>query len=223
MLAKVVSGTVTGVFLVCAVAVTAVTVRRELRGSERPRTGTFEAVDDKTLGAAGHRIGPANARAVLVEFADFQCGACKLLAERIAASRVKFPDDFAVVYRHMPLSTIHPVAVEAAVASECAGRQGRFEAMHHALFENQDSLHARPWVRLAKRAALPNLQAFRACMADSTARGVVDRDVEAASKLRARGTPTGVINGVKFTGAIPQTVLDSLVESAVRVPRSPSS
>lgn len=212
MLERFFSRVVTATFLVCAVSVTSIAVRRELRGSAPPANGrTFEAVSDDSIGVVGRRIGPIDARAVLVEFADFQCRACRVMSERIAATRARFPAEFAVVYRHMPLSSIHPVAVEAAVASECAGRQGRFEEMHDALFAHQDSLRA-----LAEVARLPNMTAFRSCMADSSVFAIVDRDVQAASALRARGTPTGVINGVKFTGTIPQQVLDSLVENALR-------
>jgi hypothetical protein len=57
------------------------------------------------------------------------------------------------------------------------------------------------------------------CVRDSATVGRVNRDVAAATKLLARGTPTSLINGVRFTGTISQRILDSLVETAIRTRR----
>src|SRR6266700_2664893 len=66
---------------------------------------------------ADHSIGPADAPV-------------KLLLRRFTG-RLRF------VYRHFPLEEVHPHAISAAEAAECAGAQGRFWPMHDLLFENQ--------------------------------------------------------------------------------------
>ena len=74
----------------------------------------------------------------IVEFADFQCPACRsyypLLLEVFEAYR----DRISFVYRHFPLKQIHFNAEPAAWASEAASRQGKFWEMHNLLFEKQN-------------------------------------------------------------------------------------
>jgi protein-disulfide isomerase len=169
----------------------------------------------RSFAEGGHRIGPANAPVVLVEFSDFQCPACRALEERLRESRKKFPRDLAIVYRHFPLN-IHRFARAAAEASECAAQQGRFERMHAVLFDQPDSIGVISWRSFARLAAVPDLSAFERCMRDSTALPAVTRDRRAAEHLGADGTPTVLINGIRFSGALPQATLDSLVESVLQ-------
>lgn len=82
--------------------------------------------------------GPQDAKITLVEFSDFQCPACKAYWPFIKQASEDFPDDLRVVYRHLPLSSIHPNADAAAKAAEAADLQGKFWEMHDKLFENQD-------------------------------------------------------------------------------------
>lgn len=210
------SSAATAILVVCAIAVTVITVRREFRGNERGAGGPqFEAQADwNQYAAVGQRMGPANARVVLVEFSDFQCPVCATFADRLHQSMKRFPNDFAVVLRHFPLS-IHPQAVPAAIASECAAKQGAFEAMYFALFANRDSLGKTPWRRYAADAHVPDLAAFDRCLSDSTTNIAVQRDADAAKRLPAHGTPTLLINGLRHSGILPQAVLDSMIQSAI--------
>ncbi len=57
--------------------------------------------------------------------------------------RSQYGDQVAVVYRHFPLTSIHPHAWRAAVAAECAGAQGKFEAFHDVLFDEQEAIGSR--------------------------------------------------------------------------------
>ena len=78
---RMLSNLTTAILVACAVAVTGLLVKREFGSAPSSRVGVrFEAQSDwKSYAVAGHRIGPANATAVLVEFADFQCPACRAL------------------------------------------------------------------------------------------------------------------------------------------------
>ena len=130
--------------------------------------------------------------------------------------RRRFPRDFALVYRHFPLP-MHQFARAAAEASECAAQQGRFEQMHATLFDQQDSIGVASWRSLARVAGVPNLTSFDRCMRDSTGLAPVTRDHIAARRLASHATPTVLINGVRFSGAIAQPVLDSLIGNAIHV------
>lgn len=80
---------------------------------------------------------PETAEVVLVEFLDFQCPGCagaSLIVEELAA---EYGDRVAIAVRHLPLTSIHQHAVDAALASEAAAAQGEFSAMYTALFATQ--------------------------------------------------------------------------------------
>ena len=133
------------VVALCTLVVTALVVRRELlipndlpvRGSPPP-----PVLLDKweELAEAGHRIGPMDARLVLVEFSDFECPACAFLSNDLVPHlREQYPGQVAVVYRHWPLQK-HRFSYAAARASECAAFQGGFEQSHDVVYSQQHLL-----------------------------------------------------------------------------------
>jgi protein-disulfide isomerase len=72
-----------------------------------------------------HQRGPAHASVTLVEYGDFQCPLCGQ-AFHVLRDLERFQNDVRFVYRHFPLTEIHPLALIAAEASEAAAGQGRF-------------------------------------------------------------------------------------------------
>lgn len=221
-LARAGSAIATALTVACAVTATSILVWKEfVRPSPRESVARFTSQPDwRSYAATGRRLGSPTADIVLVEFADFQCPACKVLEERLRDVRERFGDRVAVVYRHFPLP-IHQHAHSAAVASECAGQQGRFDAFHQALFTRPDSIGVQSWEDIAARAGVPDTRQFERCRADSAAVRVVQADVADAHKLGLRGTPTVLVNGVRFTGTIPQATLDSVIEAAIGGARRP--
>jgi protein-disulfide isomerase len=177
----------------------------------------FEELDDwESYAIDGNRMGPASAQVVLVEFSDFQCPWCARYARTLAELREKYPNQFAVVYRHWPISGIHPYADTAAVASECAADQGRFGEMHDVLFAGRDSIGKLPWRDFARRAAVADLAVFEECLLAGRVRTRIRRDSAAGAKLEIRGTPTSIINGVRVSGSLPMSTLDSLIQIALK-------
>ncbi|HET9426535.1 MAG TPA: thioredoxin domain-containing protein [Gemmatimonadaceae bacterium] len=159
-------------------------------------------------------MGRADARVTIVEVSDFQCPFCARFAlTALPAIRRRYPDDVAVVYRHWPLS-IHPFAFDAAVASECAAAQGRFEPFHDALFRDQDSIGTRPFERFAVDAGVTDTAAFRLCRTSPQAAARVESDRRAALALGAGGTPSFVVNGYLLHAPLDSALLDSIVRAA---------
>ena len=85
-------------------------------------------------------IGKLNAPVTIIEFSDFQCPFCAkfhletlplIMNEYINEGQVK------LVFRDFPIQSIHPNALPASLAAECANEQGKFKEMHDVLFENQ--------------------------------------------------------------------------------------
>jgi len=206
-----------GVMTTCAVAVTAMVVRHEFTSSERDlRLGAVEVRDWRRYAVGGHLIGASSAPIAIVEFADFQCPYCKQLNGTFAALRSARGNDFKVIYRHYPLVQIHPLAFDAAVAADCASKQGRFEAYHDVLFAKQDSLGMISWDQLAHRAGVPDQREFSRCMESPSSASEVREDIEAGDQLRVRGTPTVVVQGIRLGGTPSLRTLDSLMNVMLR-------
>src|SRR5258705_13568428 len=84
--------------------------------------------------------GPANAPITVVEYGDYECPHCRLAYPIVNQVLLSFGGRVQFVYRHFPLTEIHPHAEIAAESAEFASAAGLFWDMHDALFENQSRL-----------------------------------------------------------------------------------
>jgi protein-disulfide isomerase len=181
----------------CAVVVTAAVVAREIRDwrADQTHPEPTAVADFPQLASEGHRAGPAQALVTVVEFVDFECGACRHFAEKVIGPlQDEFPEDVAIVTRHWPLPS-HRFAMAAARAGICAGEQGRFEAMRSTLFHLQDSIGLKTWAEMAVIAGITDTTAFNACTKSATVGEWIDRDIATVKQLGGRGTPTVLVNG----------------------------
>src|SRR5690242_15272210 len=91
------------------------------------------------VGERDHILGDSDAAVTVVEYGDFECPHCGR-AHIILKELRALESRFRLVFRHFPLTAIHPHAEPAAEASEAAGAQGQFWEMHDLLFEHQEAL-----------------------------------------------------------------------------------
>ena len=87
-----------------------------------------------------HMRGSADAPVTLVEYGDFECPFCGQAHYVVNQIEELLADSLCFVFRHFPLSTVHPHAQLAAEAAEAAGAQRKFWEMHDTLFEHQHAL-----------------------------------------------------------------------------------
>ena len=92
------------------------------------------------VGPVDHVIGPDHAPVTLVEYGDFECPHCKQAFGTVKLLLSRYELQLRFAFRHYPLEGVHPHALYAAQAAECAGGQGRFWPMHDLLFANQQHL-----------------------------------------------------------------------------------
>jgi protein-disulfide isomerase len=173
----------------------------------------------RSYAQAGHRTGPVQAPVTVTVFSDYQCPYCKALEADLTKAQGKWPNDLAVIYRHFPLA-FHAKAHDAAVAAECASRQNSFEAYHHVLFEEQDSLAVRTWANLAERAHVLDVTAFTTCMTDASVNAIIAKDSADGSRLGVTGTPTLLVNDLKFVGAPGLDTLEAYITRELRSARA---
>lgn len=161
-----------------------------------------------------HVRGAREARVRLVEYGDFQCPYCARAHTALTELMQQYGEHVSLVYRHLPLADLHPFAGPAAEAAEAAGAQGKFWEMHDALFENQGMLDEDALPALASNLDL-DAQRFARELDDGKHRARVEADVEEASALGARGTPTFFINGERYHGDSDHASLASALKKAL--------
>jgi Na+/H+ antiporter NhaA len=158
-----------------------------------------------------HIRGPANASVTLVEYGDFECPYCGL-AEPVVRDLLK-DDDLRYVWRHLPLTDVHPRAQIAAEVSEAAAAQGSFWEMHDLLLANQEDLKPADLMRYALDLGLDDDRIH-----DEVKRHVaaarVAQDVESADLSGVSGTPTFFINGQRHYGAYDVATLTTAIKTA---------
>jgi len=134
----------------------------------------------------------------LTVYADFQCPACKVEAELIAANWRQISDRVQLVFRHYPLDT-HPHAFDAALYSEAAARQGKFWEMHDQLYANQIYWSSAPSVeQIFDSYALTlglDMQQLKADMQGQELRAKIFADQRGGTRAGVRATPSLYVNG----------------------------
>jgi protein-disulfide isomerase len=147
-----------------------------------------------------HIRGPTDAPLTLVEYGDFECPFCGAAYPIVKQVLAVMAGQLRFVFRHFPMTTVHPRSELAAEAAEAAGAQGMFWEMHDMLFEHQDRL-ALPWLRSHAAALALDLDLFDRDLATRAHAARVREDFLSGVRSGVNGTPTFFINGVRYDGS----------------------
>jgi Na+/H+ antiporter NhaA len=204
---------------VCASALTWLVFRATAllprRARIRALLGTSETLVD--LAAAvdpdrDHLRGPAAAPVTVVEYGDFECPYCGR-AEPVVRELLADFGDVRYVWRHLPLSDVHPNAQLAAEAAEAAAAQGAFWEMHDLLLDHQGDLRPLDLYEYAGRLGL-DLDRFREDLRRHAHAARVEEDVDSADVSGVTGTPTFFVNERRHDGAYDIATLSAAVKAA---------
>jgi protein-disulfide isomerase len=156
-------------------------------------------------------IGPENAPITIIEFSDFECPYCSRWYEQVFLRlREEYPDTVRIVFRDFPLSSIHPNAIPAAEAANCAGEQNAYWDFHGKLFSGQ-RLGSSVYLQYAKDLGL-NVEDFQSCLESGRYQSEIQADYQYASDLGVQSTPTFFLNGIPIVGAQPWEVFQQVIE-----------
>jgi Na+/H+ antiporter NhaA len=182
---------------------------RQLGETAEQIVDLFEDVDPDR----DHLRGNPDASVTLVEYGDFECSYCgqaePIVRELIAGEG----DDLSYVWRHLPLSDVHPNAQMAAEASEAAAAQGSFWDMYDLLLTHQDELTVRDLRRYAEELEL-DVERFVEDLRQRRHAPRVSADVASADASGVSGTPTFFVNGRRHQGVYDVDTLTRAVRSA---------
>jgi protein-disulfide isomerase len=159
-----------------------------------------------------HVRGPEDAPYTLVEYGDYECPDCGRLYVILRDLQSDIASRLRIVYRHYPLSGIHPHAQQAAEATEAAGAQGKFWEMHTLLFERQQALRTKDLIRYAEELNL-DVDRFRHELKNETYSERVRADFLAGVQNGVYGTPGLFLNGVRYDHEWGKETLRNLLTS----------
>ncbi|MEP6895074.1 MAG: thioredoxin domain-containing protein [Chloroflexota bacterium] len=158
-----------------------------------------------------YSIGPADAPITIVEFSDYQCPFCRRWHQQVYEPLLAaYPGKIKLVYRNLPLTSIHPDAQAAAEAAMCAGEQNVYWQYHDKLFSGE-VLGSGAYKQYAQELNL-NMTSFDTCLSDHKYQAAIKTDSDFALKLGISSTPTFFINGLALIGAQPLDVFKQVID-----------
>jgi len=191
------------VVLVAAVAVGWVLLRSSQQ-SRNSNTPTPDPATEVQGAEPPHVRGSMNAPVTVEEFGDFQCGACGGYYPELKKIETEYGDKLKVIFRELPLVSVHQHALMGAQAAEAAGLQGKFWEMHDKLYENQvawtEAKDLVPvFVDYAKQIGLNPDQFMKDLNGEKVASRIF-QDGKRAHSFGLKGTPSFFVNGKEATG-----------------------
>jgi protein-disulfide isomerase len=181
--------------------------------------GVFIGVDDDPV------LGSPDAKVLMIEFGDYQCPSCRMFwkdveprlkKEYIDTGKVK------LVFRDYPLMQIHPEALLAAMAVDCAGEQGKYWQYHDKVFREQYNkgddiirLKAADLKKWAKDIGVDQAK-FDQCVDSEKYKNEVMKDKADGDAAGVQGTPTFFINGHVMGGAQQYPEYKKLIDELLR-------
>ncbi|HTJ58881.1 MAG TPA: thioredoxin domain-containing protein [Devosiaceae bacterium] len=167
-----------------------------------------------------HILGSPRAFVTIVEYGDYQCPYCRAAEPQLNFVLARLGDRVARVFRHFPLTEIHPQAEVAAETAEFAGAYSRFWQMHELIFANQPRLSPQLLYDLASRLGLSQIALHDALTAETYA-PKVQQDFMGGTRSGVAGTPTFFINGKRHDGGYSAGELMVAIEAEIETAAHP--
>ncbi|MGI9139958.1 MAG: DsbA family protein [Gemmatimonadaceae bacterium] len=172
--------------------------------------------------ARGYMLGDSSAPVQIVEFGDFECPSCARFAtitEPDVRTRIIETGLANLTYFDLPLPQ-HLNSQAASNAAACADDQGKFWAMHGQIYARQHewstyaTKNPKGPLREAAQAAGLELKAWEKCFDERRHQARIDANAAEAGRRGVGSTPTFIIGGKMFTGAISYDAIKAAVDSA---------
>ena len=176
----------------------------------KPETETSQPVTDHTESplsaqADDRYLSKAeNSSVTLYEYSDFQCPACAAFYPMLNQVKDEYKDNVNFVFRHFPLTAIHPKAMSAHRIVEAAHAQGAFVEVHDLLFEQNQIWTQAPDANdsiyeLIKTSGIElDIDQLKTDVASSDVSGVINAHIESGNAAGVNATPTFFLNDKKI-------------------------
>lgn len=166
--------------------------------------------------------GPIDAPVVIIAFEDFACPYCKDSFMPVKQLLGDYENEVRFVFRDFPVEALHPEAMKAHLAAECAHDQGKFWEYHDKLFLNQGDFTMDNLVLYAKEVGL-DLTVFTPCLDNETHIKEIQKDLSDGVSLDISGTPVWFFNGLRVEGSLPLEAFKLLVDRELEILQTENS
>lgn len=195
---------------------------------EKITAGSILPIDSNTerakisISSGNPILGNPNAKITIIEFADFQCGYCKLFSDQvlpqiidkyIKTGKAKFiSKDFAIKGEN---------SMSAAIAANCANEQNKFIEYHNGLYglQEKENGFSRDNIMMIAQNLNLNIFKFNSCLGNGDIRKEVEQNTKEGKLAGVTGTPTIFINGIKISGAQGFSVYETIIEQELKSAR----
>ncbi len=185
----------------------------------------------KEIDSTDHVIGKVKSDVILIEYSDTECPFCVQVHPTIKKIQADYADRIAFVYRHFPLTQIHPHAFDEARAISCAGTIGGTKKYYEyidALFGYKTDKKTTQLAATGKEDIARGIgieaSAFAACMNKQETKAIVDASLDDGVTAGVQGTPASFVlvktkKGYetigKVDGARPYEYFKAMIEEAL--------
>lgn len=156
-------------------------------------------------------IGSEHAPIVIVEYLDFGCSYCNQSHEVIKKIQKQYSQEVKFIFRDFPVEALHPGAMSAAKAANCAHKQKKYVEMSDYLFSLQGQLQDVDYDIVAKHIGL-DTELFQTCFNSKFTETEVLSDQKDALALGVNKTPIFFLNGSKVEGAITYDFFERIID-----------
>ena len=160
---------------------------------------------------ADHARGAPRGGVTLLMYGDYECPYTRAAYRNVQRVERRLGHGLRFVFRHFPLTEIHPHAQKAAEAAEAAASQGHFWELHDLMFKRQQALEADDLRRYAADVGL-RLDPFDRELAEGSHAAHVERDRKSGLAAGVAGTPTLFIDGRIYRDSYDARILAPLIE-----------
>ena len=172
-------------------------------------SGDGEGSGDKVLANAreaqedDHKRGEGTEGVTLIEYGDFECPGCGALHPLLQQLETEYGDQIQVIFRHFPLTSIHPNAMAAHRGAQAAASQGMFWQMHDALYEQQFQWRSQSATQAQAIALIEgyatelglDIDQYKQDVGSGGVFDFVNAHITSGTELGFTGTPTLLLNG----------------------------
>jgi protein-disulfide isomerase len=174
--------------------------RPETSEEETATTTASSTLTAPSVSFVNPKRGAAEPTVTVVVFGDFQCAACRTMAENLIVLTNTLPE-VQVVWKNLPNESTHTLAVPAAMAAMCAGRQGKFWEFHDLLFDDQVTLSETSFSQFAGELNL-DIEKFQTCYDNRETLPLIRQDYEEGLALSISTTPAVFIGEDRVIGVM---------------------
>src|SRR3989338_1815036 len=167
-------------------------------GKQQDASDTIEGDVTQYIYSSSPQIGNPDAPITILAFIDFECPYCQKAYPIFEEILAEYGSAIRVIFKHFPIESIHPHAMDAAIAAACAQDQNAFWEFYRRLFDEK---------QLAKENLLSyaidlnlNLPLFQQCFTARTHESAILKDMADGVHLDVPGTPTYIVNNQKVVG-----------------------